>query len=204
MKEKEEKERKSKVPNKVILIGKNICPICGKTFEATPPLEPNIVDREFYGGRIRFFKDVECDCSARYRLCIESKFNHKEVENELKVINMILLHEGKPLDELEKDRLEEKRLKDREESLARIEAAEKAREERDTLKARNELKKQRILATIVGKDEKLATLMAHTQHELQVMCKRRKIKFALKDNKQQLAETLLCYDEGMVVANPEG
>ena len=68
----------------------------------------------------------------------------------------------------------------------------------------NEIKKQTILATIVDRDEKIKTLTAFTTKELQTMCKRRKLKFAKKDNKTQLAETLLAYDPSMVVANPEG
>lgn len=76
---------------KVKLVGGNKCPTCGKEFLPTPPLRPNIEDREFYGGRIKFFKKVVCDCTAEYDLCIEKKYNSQKCEEEFNVINMILI-----------------------------------------------------------------------------------------------------------------
>lgn len=189
---------------KVILAGSNKCPTCGKEFDAKPPMKPNLEDKSFYGGRVGYFKDVECDCLAKYKLCIERRFNYKTSEEELKVINMIIEKEGKPLDEAAIEKLNRKREEERkvaEEKAAEVEAL--MAEGNSTVKRRNEAKKQKILATIVDRDKKIATLMVHTQHELQVMCKRRKIKYAVKDSKLELAETLLAYDPNMVVANPE-
>lgn len=188
----------------VKLVGSNKCPVCGKEFLAEPPLRPNVEDREFYGGRIKFFKKVECDCTAEYDLCIEKKFNPIKVAEEFNVVNMILLKEGKPLDEVAIEKLNQKREEERriaEEKIAEAEAA--LAENSASLKRRNELKKQKILATIIDKDKKIATLMVHTTNELQVMCKRRKLKFTKKDSKLELAETLLAYDPNLVVANPE-
>ena len=74
---------------KVTLVGSNKCPICGKEFFPTPPLRPNVQDREFYGGRVNFFKEVECDCTGKYDLCIEKKYVRGE--DRLEVINMIVL-----------------------------------------------------------------------------------------------------------------
>jgi len=45
--------------------------------------------------------------------------------------------------------------------------------------------------------------MQMTVKELQIMCKRRKLRYYKKDNKRTLAETLLAYDPSLVVANPE-
>lgn len=189
---------------KVVLTGGNKCPTCGKEFTAEAPLIPNTMDREFYGGRIKFFKDVECDCLAKYKLCIEKKFDPVAVEEKLNVINMIVEKEGKKLDEAAIEKLNRKREEERAEAQRKIDEAEAlAAEGNYNIKRKNEAKKQKILATIIDKDKKIATLMAHTQHELQVMCKRRKLKFANHDSKLELAETLLAYDPEMVVANPE-
>lgn len=48
----------------------NVCPLCGKEWEAEGNLIPNTKDRDFYGGRVKFFKDVTCDCNTKYTLCI--------------------------------------------------------------------------------------------------------------------------------------
>lgn len=189
---------------RVTLAGGNKCPTCGKVFSAEQPLEPNIEDREFYGGRIKFFKNVDCDCTAKYRLCIEKKFNSLKAEEELAVINMIVLQPGIPLEQLRK----EEDAKRQEEAEAKaLEAVHKAVEEKGdipTLQQRQEIKRQTILATVVDKDAKIETLTHLTTHELQVMCKKRKIKFAVRDSKVQLAEKLLADDPALVVANPQG
>lgn len=189
---------------RVVLAGSNKCPTCGKEFNAEPPLTPNTEDREFYGGRVKFFKEVECDCLAKYKLCIESKYNPLTTSEEMNVINMIVEKEGKPLTEAAIEKISRKREAERlaaEEKAAEAEAL--AAEGNYNVRRKNEAKKQKVLATIVDKDSKIATLMVHTTHELQVMCKRRKLKFAQKDSKLELAETLLAYDPNMVVTNPE-
>lgn len=187
---------------KVSLVGGNKCPICGKVFEATPPLIPNVEDREFYGGRIKFFKDVECDCTAKYKLCIEQKFGVDR--QELNVINMIVLKVGIPIEEARRRQM----AKVQEEAEAKaIEAVHQAVVEEGevpTLKQRQEIKRQVVLATIVDKDEKIKTLTFHTIKELRAMCRHRKLKFAVTENKVKLAEKLLAYDPSLVVANPEG
>jgi len=55
------------------LLHGRICPECGKEWEAEGDLVPNVKDREFYGGRIKFFKEVICDCDKRYVLLIGRK-----------------------------------------------------------------------------------------------------------------------------------
>lgn len=187
---------------KVQLAGGPKCPICGKEFSAEPPLTPNIEDREFYGGRVKFFKDVDCDCTAKYKLCISKSFNPMKGEEEFQVINMIVEKVGVPLEQLRKEE-DEKRQADAETKA--IEAVHQAIEEKGevpSLKQRQEIKRQTILATVVDKDAKIETLTHLTTHELQVMCKKRKIKFAVRDSKVQLAEKLLADDPSVVVANP--
>lgn len=183
---------------KVMLTGGNKCPICGKVFEATPPLMPNVKDRDFYGGRVKFFKQVTCDCTGEYVLCVEKKLESA------KVINMIVVKEGIPLAELKK--IEGEKIKEEAEESAAQALSEIIEDtgEVPTLKQRTEIKNQHILATVIDKDAKIETLMHLTIRELQTMCKRRKLKFNKKDNKTKLAEKLLIYDPSVVIANPEG
>ena len=186
---------------KVVLAGGPKCPICGKEFEPTPPLRPNIEDREFYGGRVKFFKEVDCDCEAKYDLCIEKLFTGEE--EKLRVINMIILKEGRPLQEIEK---EKHRALEEEANKRAVEAIEKAKEEGGklpNLKERQEIRRETVLATIVDKEAKLDTLTHMTQKELRRMCKLRKIKYLATENKQVLAEKLLVYDPTVVVPNPK-
>lgn len=70
----------------------NKCTECGHEFQVEAPLRPiTTEDREFYGGRISFFKEAKCICGKRYDLCIERKYNHKEEREDLIVIDMIEL-----------------------------------------------------------------------------------------------------------------
>lgn len=183
------------------LVGSNKCPICGKEFYATPPLRPNVKDREFYGGRVKFFKEVECDCTAKYDLCIEKRVGRDGEKTE--VIDLIVLKEGVPLAQLKRE--QEAKVAAEAEQKA-IEAVHQAIEEQGnvpTLKQREEIKKQTVLATIIDKDEKIKTLTTFTTKELRTMCKRRKLKFNATDSKVALAEKLLYYDPSMVVAHEE-
>ena len=180
----------------MILTGtKNVCPNCGKTFEPEPPLVPNTKEREFYGGRIKFFKDVDCDCTAKYRLCIESKFNSNEVRQELKVIDMIVLEPGKTVEELEQ--MKQQKIED--------EANQKIHEQFEsgkipTLAEREKIKKEVVLANIVDLDTKIETLCFHTTAELRLMCEINKVKYTNKDNKETLARKLLAKDPNLVSA----
>ena len=186
------------------LAGKgNKCPVCGQEFFAIPPLRPNTKDREFYGGRVRFFKEVDCDCTAKYDLCIEQKYNSRTAMDETNVIDLIILKEGVPLAQLKREK--EAQLAKEAEAKA-IEAVHAAIEEGGTLptlKQREEIKKQTVLATILDKDEKIKTLTTFTTKELRAMCRRRKIKILVTEGKTQLAEKLLAYDPTMVVAHEE-
>lgn len=181
---------------RVILVGSNKCPICGQEFMPTPPLRPNVKDKEFYGGRVAFFKEVECRCRAKYDLCIEKRF--RLGEDRLEVINMIVLEEGTPLEEIKKEEDAKLRL---EADQAANEAVAKAIEEKGdlpTLQQREEIKRQVVLATIEGKEEKIQKLKVFTEKELKAKCKHRKLRVTNKDNKTTLAEKLLEYDPNII------
>ena len=173
----------------------NKCPVCGKEFQPTPPLIPNVKMKEFYGGRIKFFKEVRCDCTAEYRLCIEQRFDPKEAQNVLKVLDMIVLKPG-----LTEEELQEKKT---EEINAQVEdkihqAFEEGRF--PSLKEREKMKKETVLANIVDLDTKIETLCYHTLLELQVMCKQEKVKFAKRDSKKDIARKLLAKNPNLVTA----
>lgn len=52
------------------LLNTTICPTCGKDLKIiTGECEVNY-DREFYGGRVTFFQNKECECGSFYKLCI--------------------------------------------------------------------------------------------------------------------------------------
>jgi hypothetical protein len=183
------------------LAGSNVCPICGKEFTPTPPLRPNVKDKEFYGGRIKFFKEVECECTAKYDLCIEEKYIAGD--NKLRVIDLIVLKEGVPLAQLRKEAEERARA---EAEVKAVEAVHEAIEQKGdvpTLKQREDIKRQTILATILDKDTKIETLTTFTTKELRTMCKRRKLRYNANESKKVLAEKLLAYDPTMVVAHEE-
>lgn len=177
----------------VKLVGSNICPYCGKVFEAEAPLTPNTKRREFYGGRIKFFKDVDCDCEAKYRLCIESKFNSKEVTQELKVIDMIILEKGKTKEEREKE-LQEKIDKEAKDKIHELFESGEAPTQNEREKIKNEV----VLANIVDLDTKIETLCYHTKLELRAMCQREKVKYAERDDKTVLAKKLLLKNPNLV------
>lgn len=187
--------------DKITLTGNgNKCPICGKEFLPTPPLIPNVELKEFYGGRIKFFKDVDCDCTGKYRLLIEQRFEPKEGANSLKVIDMIVLKEGLPAEEkkLEEDVREELTMTP--EELKEIKPLPSLAERQAI---RNQMKVQTVLATIVDADTKIETLCYRTLAELQTMCKRRKIPMTKKMGKVELARMLIAYDPSLVSPNPK-
>lgn len=199
-------ERESDLLNVHLAGTRNCCPVCGLAFKAIPPLRPiSRKDKEiFYGGRVSFFKEVDCQCTAKYDLCIEKKFNSVAEEDMFNVIDLIILKPGVPLEELKKQAEEQAKAEAEAKAIEAVAEAIEQEGDLPTIQQRNEIKKQTILATIVDRDEKIKTLTAFTTKELQTMCKRRKLKFNKKDNKTKLAETLLAYDPSMVVANPEG
>ena len=186
------------------LTGKgNVCPYCGKEFCATQPLTPNVTDREFYGGRVKFFKDVVCDCTAEYRLCIEPKYDAKEAKNVLKVIDMIVLKEGLTKEEREKKAEDEINKKIETETQAQIHSIFQ-NGKMLSLKERQNIKKEVVLANIVDLDTKIETLCMHTQAELLLMCRMNKVKCSDRMSKKEIAKALLVKNPNLVEANPNG
>lgn len=78
---------------------KNVCPVCGKVFSIAPPLVAYTnkeYGEEFYGGRVKFTKEVVCKCTARYKELIERKLGP---DGELfEIIDMVILKPGIKLD----------------------------------------------------------------------------------------------------------
>ena len=128
----------------------------------------------------------------------------QKCEEEFNVINMIVLKEGRPIEEIEREKHEALEIEANQKAL---EAIEKAREEggrSPSLKERQEIRREVVLATIIDKDAKMAALTHMTVKELRRMCKLRKIKYLATENKTTLAEKLLVYDPAVVVPNPKG
>lgn len=185
---------------KVKLTGGNKCPICGEVFTATPPLRPNVTDREFYGGRVKFFKKVECTCDGEYDLCIEKKYNSAKCEEEFNVINMIVLKEG---DELTAHK--------RRFGFIPTGINDNKEETVDVDKITEEVKQEAgepleptVLAQIVDDRVKRETMNLLTIKELRGLCRDRKIEYKVIESKKELIAKLIEADPGLVVSNPEG
>lgn len=163
------------------LVGSNKCPLCGKVFEPIPPLRPNVEDREFYGGRIKFFKEVECDCASDYDLCIEQRYNSQKEDMELRVVDMIVLNRGISPDEF-------KHIK----NLTK----DPEIEEIDT--------SPNVLAAVLDEDTKKKAMELLTPNELRKMGKNIGIKFPVPCQKKDMIERLLKEDPTLVVADPKG
>lgn len=172
------------------------CPFCGKEYKALPPLVPNTQRREFYGGRIKFFKEVDCDCGARLNLLIERRYNSKLSSDELYVIDSIILKKGKTKEEVEaeKNDLVEKMVEERihkEFENGRV----------PSMQEREAIRKETVLATIVDLDTKVEALCMMTRLELQALCQKNKVKFVERDSKEKIARRLLAVNPNLVSAD---
>lgn len=167
----------------------NKCPVCGKEWEAEGNLVPNTKDREFYGGRIKFFKDVTCDCNTKYTLFIGKKDTNEGYK--YPVIDMMLR-------DVTDDVI--KSLEEAEEKKIKYDITTKDGNVYESKAQKNEVERATILATIIDKDTKLAKLEELTLKELREQLKRRKIKFMVTESKRVLAEKLLAKDPNVVVA----
>lgn len=153
---------------------------CGKEFDASGTLIPNVKDREFYGGRIDFFKEVKCECGKEYAICISKKWDN-EGGLKLDIIDMVDITKENPIESLRRrpkpieQRLEEK-----------INTVE------------------HTLTTIVSREAQVETLKLRTMHELQKLCREHKVKFKVTESKLTLINKLLDEVPSLVVANPEG
>jgi hypothetical protein len=167
----------------------NKCPICGKEWTAEGNLVPNTKDREFYGGRVKYFKEVVCDCKTKYTLCVGVK-EARDGTIEHPVIDMILTKSAEAMKSLEE--AESKKIEYN--IMNKNGGVYESKEQQETAK------RETILATIVDKDTKLAKLNELTTNELRAQCRKRKINFKVKDTKELLAQKLLAADPNVVVA----
>jgi ribonuclease P protein component len=123
---------------------KNICPVCGKVFVVEPPVIPNkapLEEREqFYGGRVHFFKDLVCDCTAEYKALIEKKL--VGCEEQLNIIDMIIEKEGVPLDDLARQKLKEAEEMGVQKALQAVHEAIQNNTVMPTITERNKIKRQ--------------------------------------------------------------
>ena len=153
---------------------------CGKEFDTEGTLIPNIKDREFYGGRVNFFKEVTCDCGKEYVLCIEKKFDALEGFG-LKIIDMIDVTKENPLETFK--------------GLVRPKKEEKVSKVVDT--------SEHVLTKVVSRELQVETLKLRTMKELQTLCKEKKVSWRVTDSKAKLIDKLLEADPSLVVANPK-
>ncbi len=170
----------------------NICPICGKEWKAEGDLIPNTKDKEFYGGRVSFFKEVVCDCKTKYNLCIETKqdrMGHKAYP----VIDMIIEADAETM----------KSIEEAEARKVKYDIIQKNGETYMTKEQKQEAKIQNVLATVIDKDTKIEKLLELTTNELRAIAKKRHVKFKVTESKQALAEKLLASDPSLVVAQQD-
>lgn len=151
---------------------------CGKEFDTDGTLIPNVRDKEFYGGRINFFKEVKCDCGKEYILLLEKYFDYK-VGMGMRIVDMIDMANEKeyPLETLKK------RLKPKEKVLEeRIETVE------------------HTLTKVVEREVQVEALKTRTMKELQTLCREHKIKFKVTESRLALINKLLDAVPNLVVA----
>ena len=151
---------------------------CGKEFDTFGNLIPNVKDKEFYGGRISFFKEVTCDCGKEYILLIEKYFDHKE-GMAMRIIDMIDMTDetSYPINTIQK----------------KVKPKEKELEDRiDTV--------EHTLTKVLTRETQVEALKTRTQKELQDLCREHKIKFKITESKLTLIDKLLDAIPDLVVA----
>lgn len=156
----------------------NRCPKCGKSWEVSGEMQPNTYDRDFYGGRVKFFQEVKCNCDTEYVLCIARVPDPRKGEKYV-VIDMVDISKENPFKSLEK----------------------KIAKKKEEQKKESELN-EHVLTTLVTKEMQIKRLEICTQNELQTLCKLHKVKMGRGDSKYKLIERLLEAVPNLVVANP--
>lgn len=174
------------------LIGSNKCPICGKEWAAEGNLVPNTKDRDFYGGRVKFFKEVICECKTKYTLCVEVK-EDRQGKRTFPVIDMIVSADAETI----------KSIEEAEARKVKYDIIQKNGETYMTKEQKQEAKIQNVLATVIDKDTKIEKLLELTTNELRGIAKKRHVKFKVTESKQALAEKLLAADPSLVVAQQD-
>lgn len=167
----------------------NECPLCFKRWEAKGNLIPNTKDRDFYGGRVKFFKDVVCDCNTKYTLCIGMK-DRDDGGKEYPVIDMIIKASAEEMKSIQ-------------EAQAKKLNYQIMQKNGDIYKSKAEKEaeaREKVLVTIVDRDTKIEKLKELTTNEIRAQLKKRNVKFKVTEPKEILVERLLAKDPNVVVA----
>jgi len=150
-----------------------------RIFNTDGTLIPNVRDKEFYGGRVNFFKEVKCDCGREYILLIEKNFSYDGGMG-FNIIDMVDITDEKeyPFETLKK----------------RQKPKEKVLEERiDTV--------EHTLTTVINKEVKVEKMKLLTMKELQTLCRENKLKFKVTESKLSLIDKLLEANPNLVIAS---
>lgn len=163
------------------------CPQCGQEFDTTGHLIPNTKDKEFYGGRVHYFKEVRCNCGIEYLLLIEKKYDAIE-GMKYTVIDMADITKKNPF------KTYEGVIPFKNETDAKENTPEEPKPIDTT---------PHVLTTVMSKEEQVQRLELCTLHELQTLCKLHKVKQGRGDSKYKIIERLLAAVPNLVVPNPK-
>ena len=157
-----------------------ICTSCGKNFEKVEGNCEVNTDKEFYGGRVAFFQTKQCECGARYKLCIA------HTGDGLKVIDMIILEATEVVEKPVARPVEVK-----EAVVAEAVKVEEGEQKRDYNFRLNPVVEE-TPAIIAEMDSAKAKLLLLTKKELHTLLRRRKISFNKNlATKEELVDKLL-------------
>ena len=160
----------------------SVCPNCGHNFSKVEGNCEVNMDKEFYGGRVSFFQTKQCDCGAKYRLCIA------HTGDGLKVIDMIVLGAGEAVTKAEPVKVvaEEKK-----EEVVEEKKEEVSEPKRDYNFQLNPVVEE-TPSIIAEMDSAKSKLMMLTKKELHTLLRRRKISFNKNlATKEELVNKLL-------------
>lgn len=157
----------------------SVCPACGHNFSKVEGNCEVNTDKEFYGGRVAFFQTKQCDCGARYRLCIA------HTGDGLKVIDMIVLEATEVVEKPVARPAEVKEV-----------VAEPVKEAEDEQKRDYNFRLNPVVeetpAIIAEMDSAKTKLLMLTKKELHTLLRRRKISFNKNlATKEELVDKLL-------------
>ena len=154
------------------------CPNCRRGFKPEGELIPNTYDKDFYGGRIHFFKEEKC-CGKNFILLIETK--ETEEGKQYTIVDTVDVTKQNPFETFKK-RIAPRRIQERE--VIPLE--------------------EHVLTTVLSRESQIKRLELCTMHELEVLCKLHKVKRGRGDSKLKIIERLLTAEPNLVVANPNG
>ena len=157
----------------------SVCPDCGYNFSKVEGNCEVNTDKEFYGGRVAFFQTKQCDCGARYKLCIA------HTGDGLKVIDMIILEATEVVEKPVARPVEVKEV-----------VVEPVKETEDEQKRDYNFRLNPVVeetpAIIAEMDSAKSKLLMLTKKELHTLLRRRKISFNKNlATKEELVNKLL-------------